>query len=182
MERPLRLLVYNHEYDVTRPVTITPSRNWGGQGALGCLLGFGALHRIPAPLEEPPQGPGETLFDLSSGADEKSALAAADASANMTSLPTGGDFLVPANMQFDKAGSPGPPSNTSARTKKHRTYQNASPTKGLDDYFAEGEAKSKEQDFAPAAKAGAVPPPPKAGGPPRGPPTKSPPAAEEATD
>ena len=39
----------------------------------------------------------------------------------------------------------------------------------MDAYFAEGEAKSKEQDFAPSPKKGAVaPPPPKAGEPPFG--------------
>src|SRR4051794_32553632 len=38
--RPLRLYVYNNEYDVTREVTIQPSREWGGEGALGCVLGY----------------------------------------------------------------------------------------------------------------------------------------------
>jgi len=39
----------------------------------------------------------------------------------------------------------------------------------MDDYFKEGEAKSREQDFAPSrSKAGTpVAPPPKTGGPPR---------------
>lgn len=50
MNRPLRLYVYNNEYDVTRMVTITPAKGWGGEGALGCILGYGALHRVPAPL------------------------------------------------------------------------------------------------------------------------------------
>ncbi|KAL7266631.1 hypothetical protein RUND412_010817 [Rhizina undulata] len=63
MDRPLRLYVYNHEYDITRPLTITPRRNWGGDGALGCVLGFGALHRLPAALTESPPAPGETIFD-----------------------------------------------------------------------------------------------------------------------
>jgi len=61
--RPLRLWVYNNEYDVTREVSIQPSRDWGGEGALGCVLGYGALHRLPAPLSEPVSGPGETMFD-----------------------------------------------------------------------------------------------------------------------
>ncbi|EDU45821.1 golgi reassembly stacking protein 1 [Pyrenophora tritici-repentis Pt-1C-BFP] len=52
LNRPLRLYVYNHEYNVTRPVTITPTRTWGGEGALGCVLGFGALHRIPPRAEQ----------------------------------------------------------------------------------------------------------------------------------
>ncbi|KAI5818415.1 GRASP55/65 family protein [Pyronema omphalodes] len=65
MDRPLRLFVYNHEYDCCRELHITPTRSWGGEGALGCVLGYGALHRIPAPLSEPVQGPGETLFSNS---------------------------------------------------------------------------------------------------------------------
>jgi hypothetical protein len=62
LDRQLLLYVYNHEYDVTRELYITPTRSWGGSGALGCVLGYGALHRIPAPLHEPVQAPGETLF------------------------------------------------------------------------------------------------------------------------
>ena len=60
---PISLYVYNNEYNVTRSLTITPARNWGGEGMLGCVLGYGALHRIPAPLDEPVQAPGEMLFD-----------------------------------------------------------------------------------------------------------------------
>lgn len=63
--RPLRLWVYNHEYDVAREVEVVPSREWGGEGALGCVLGYGALHRLPAPLSEPIHAPGETMFDYS---------------------------------------------------------------------------------------------------------------------
>ncbi|KAK7744826.1 hypothetical protein SLS62_009988 [Diatrype stigma] len=65
--RPLRLWVYNHEYDVAREVVVTPSREWGGEGALGCVLGYGALHRLPAPLSEPVHAPGETMFDGDGG-------------------------------------------------------------------------------------------------------------------
>ena len=34
-----------------RPVTVIPNENWGGEGSLGCGIGFGYLHRIP-PAEE----------------------------------------------------------------------------------------------------------------------------------
>ena len=71
LSRCLRLWVYNHEYGVTRVVSITPERGWGGEGALGCVLGFGALHRVPAPLDEPPDAPGETVFDEMGGAGHK---------------------------------------------------------------------------------------------------------------
>ncbi|KAI0107492.1 GRASP55/65 PDZ-like domain-containing protein [Nemania sp. FL0031] len=65
--RPLRLWVYNNEYDVTRELEVVPSREWGGEGALGCEFGFGALHRLPAPLNEPISAPGETMFDGGDG-------------------------------------------------------------------------------------------------------------------
>jgi hypothetical protein len=57
---PLELYVYNHDYDVVRPVTITPTDNWGGVGFLGAGVGYGFLHRIPvASFHEP----GAVLFD-----------------------------------------------------------------------------------------------------------------------
>lgn len=45
--KPLKLYVYNTESDSCREVTITPNNQWGGEGSLGCGIGFGYLHRIP---------------------------------------------------------------------------------------------------------------------------------------
>eukprot|EP00051_Salpingoeca_urceolata_P013674 m.172612 g.172612 ORF g.172612 m.172612 type:complete len:374 (-) comp17860_c0_seq1:277-1398(-) len=45
--KPLRLYVYNAEDDRCRDVTITPNDAWGGDGSLGCGIGYGYLHRIP---------------------------------------------------------------------------------------------------------------------------------------
>ncbi|KAF7385713.1 hypothetical protein HZH66_011555 [Vespula vulgaris] len=45
--RPLKLYVYNMKDDSCREVTITPNNTWGGQGSLGCGIGYGYLHRIP---------------------------------------------------------------------------------------------------------------------------------------
>ncbi|XP_070519546.1 Golgi reassembly-stacking protein 2 isoform X2 [Cardiocondyla obscurior] len=45
--RPLKLYVYNIKDDSCREVTITPNNNWGGEGSLGCGIGYGYLHRIP---------------------------------------------------------------------------------------------------------------------------------------
>jgi len=174
LNRPLRLYVYNHEYNVTRPVTITPTRTWGGEGALGCVLGFGALHRIPAGLDEPPPAPGETFFSAGDSAsfDEKRPLTGSmDLPAQSQGAPT--ELFVPANMALP---SKSPPAQSTAPPpkKKGRAHHVVSPAGsggggGLDDYFKEGEQKSMEQDYAPK-KASAVPPPPKVGGPPRGPP------------
>lgn len=176
LDRPLRLIVYNHEYDVTRPVTITPSRGWGGEGALGCVLGFGALHRIPPSLEEPPQAPGETLFssdNATTSFDEKRPLSTGPGTP-MQGAPT--ELFVPANMALPSR-SPPPPQGNAPPRKKGRAHHVASPAGGggggLDDYFKEGEEKSLAEDNAPKSKTGGVPPPPKAGGPPRGAPPKS---------
>lgn len=181
MQRPLRLFVYNHEYNVTRPVTITPSRNWGGEGALGCVLGFGALHRIPAPLEEPPHGPGETLFE--SALDEKRLLSSSSTPVSSIQPTSAPEFLVPANMPF-QSKSPPPPTGGAGKAKKARAHHvYAAPTAELDDYFKEGEQKSREQDHAPSTESGSVPPPPKIGGPPRagGPPKTGTPVQKDET-
>ncbi|CAG8457672.1 10711_t:CDS:2 [Paraglomus brasilianum] len=45
--RPLHLYVYNADRDVCREVIIVPNHEWGGEGSLGCGVGYGYLHRIP---------------------------------------------------------------------------------------------------------------------------------------
>lgn len=169
MDQPLRLYVYNHEYDVTRMVTITPAKNWGGDGALGCVLGFGALHRVPAPLTEPAHGPGETLFE----SGNEYSLPQPDLVTSSNQPPAeaqgGQDFLVPANMSVPSTspppptGSGGPP--PAGKAKKQRAHHPV-PAAGLDDYFAEGEQKSRELDGGTSPRpSGSLPPPPKAGPP-----------------
>ncbi|XP_020846604.1 Golgi reassembly-stacking protein 2 [Phascolarctos cinereus] len=51
--KPLKLYVYNTDTDNCREVIITPNSSWGGEGSLGCGIGYGYLHRIPTrPFEE----------------------------------------------------------------------------------------------------------------------------------
>lgn len=45
--RSLKLYVYNVNDDTCREVSITPNHTWGGEGSLGCGVGYGYLHRIP---------------------------------------------------------------------------------------------------------------------------------------
>ncbi|XP_043922882.1 Golgi reassembly-stacking protein 1 [Protopterus annectens] len=45
--KPVKLMVYNTETDYCREVTVTPNGAWGGEGSLGCGIGYGYLHRIP---------------------------------------------------------------------------------------------------------------------------------------
>jgi len=181
LNRPLRLFVYNHEYNVTRPVTITPSRGWGGEGALGCVLGFGALHRIPPPLEEPPAAPGETLFSTDSASfDEKRPVSS---SSSLPPPPVGAptELFVPANMALPSKSPPpqgGAAPPRKGKQRAHHAHVSPSGGGGLDDYFKEGEEKSAKEDYAPT-KGSSVPPPPKMGGPPRGPPKSATPVPSE---
>lgn len=58
--RHIALYVYNSDYDHTREVVIVPNRHWGGEGLLGCGIGYGLLRtcsttntdRIPKPAQQ----------------------------------------------------------------------------------------------------------------------------------
>ncbi|KAL8931824.1 MAG: hypothetical protein Q9216_007058 [Gyalolechia sp. 2 TL-2023] len=166
--RSLRLYVYNHEYAVTRLVTLTPSRTWGGSGALGCVLGFGALHRLPVPMTEPIAGPGETLFETARFSNEEHRPSSTQPQSNSpstypppSSATQSSDMLIPASI-----AAPPPPSATlptgagppKGAARKPRNVAASNMT--FDEYFREGEQKSKEEDFAPSSKNVAPPPPP----------------------
>ncbi|MEE6467366.1 hypothetical protein FKM82_007216 [Ascaphus truei] len=53
--RPLKMLVYNTDTDSCRDVFVTPNGAWGGEGSLGCGIGYGYLHRIPLQPVLPPK-------------------------------------------------------------------------------------------------------------------------------
>ncbi|XP_063308786.1 Golgi reassembly-stacking protein 1 isoform X1 [Pelobates fuscus] len=53
--KPLKLLVYNTVTDSCREVFVTPNGAWGGEGSLGCGIGYGYLHRIPLQPATPPK-------------------------------------------------------------------------------------------------------------------------------
>lgn len=169
LDRTLILWVYNSEFDVVREVELVPTRGWGGEGALGAELGYGALHRLPVGLGEEVEGPGEVVFETRE--DDSSAPMLVDPSnpnlgtINVAAAGSGGHFLVPANMD-----SPPPVSSASNGTKAAsggrrggKSRHTASPGRGIDEYFAEGEQKSKEQDYAPSRHGAPLPPPPKVG-------------------
>lgn len=157
---------------MTRELTITPRRNWGGGGALGCMLGFGALHWLPAPLTEPPHAPGETLFDSNQPSFQfpptEPALMRPDSAHRPSSIPppqSYSNFVIP-QQQIP----PPPPKATATRGKFRHTQRNIS---AMDAYMREGEQKSQEVDFPnrssspggrntpPPPPRGSVPPPPR---------------------
>lgn len=55
--KALKLLVYSTQTDACREVMVTPNGAWGGEGSLGCGIGFGYLHRIPAQPDVSPPAP-----------------------------------------------------------------------------------------------------------------------------
>uniref|UniRef100_A0A1A7Y5Z4 Golgi reassembly stacking protein 2, 55kDa n=2 Tax=Iconisemion striatum TaxID=60296 RepID=A0A1A7Y5Z4_9TELE len=64
--KDLKLYVYGTDTDNCREVVITPNSDWGGEGSLGCGIGYGYLHRIPTQL------PTEKTFELPAHAEASS--------------------------------------------------------------------------------------------------------------
>ncbi|KAJ5220932.1 uncharacterized protein N7469_009819 [Penicillium citrinum] len=165
LDRTLVLWVYNSEFDVIREVELVPTRGWGGEGAVGAELGFGALHRLPVGLGEEVEGPGELVFETR---EDGSSTTLPEASSTGPQYGTPGQFLVPANMASppplaSQTSVTSPPDARSSSSRRGKTRPSVSPNRAFDDYFAEGEQKSREQDYAPSRKGTPLPPPPKAG-------------------
>lgn len=183
LDRTLVLWVYNSEFDVVREVELVPTRGWGGMGALGAELGYGALHRLPVGLGEEVEGPGEVVFET-----REDGISAPISGPNGAGAGLGatGNYLVPANMAVppplaSQNRVTSPSESRSPASRRGRPRAGASPNRAFDDYFAEGEQKSKEQDFAPSRKGTPLPPPPKAGVSP-GESASGAPAAEQVED
>ncbi|KAM4689228.1 Golgi reassembly-stacking protein 1 [Discoglossus pictus] len=68
--KPLKLLVYNTDTDACREVFVTPNGAWGGEGSLGCGIGYGYLHRIPSKPVTPDRNP-EKITPSPSPPEEK---------------------------------------------------------------------------------------------------------------
>lgn len=163
LDRTLILWVYNSEFDVVREVELVPTRNWGGEGAVGAELGYGALHQLPIGLGEEVEGPGEVVFETRGDASSGTAPEGGVDAGYPAGAPA--NFLIPANMTaappLASHTRPSPSPDNRSSSNRRGKPRHAAPT-SFDDYFAEGEQKSREQDFAPARKS-PLPPPPKAG-------------------
>ena len=164
LNRSLVLWVYNSEFDVVREVELVPRRGWGGEGALGAVLGFGALHRLPVGLGEEVQAPGENMFDADRKSLENGQL---DYSAN-SFQPAPAPALTPPPMINPNIAPPplmnpnAPPPSTSNPTRGRKAKHHGA-LAGFDDIFAEGAKKSAEQDQVPSRKGTPLAPPPKVG-------------------
>lgn len=111
--KPLKLYVYNSETDSCREVTITPNSGWGGEGSLGCGIGYGYLHRIPKrqfpssgsvqiPMQAPNAAPTDGFSEVSLGNSP------AGVTQGMTNLSINtGTPTIPVIPPVSKGGAPG---------------------------------------------------------------------------
>ncbi|KAG2734107.1 hypothetical protein G9P44_003632 [Scheffersomyces stipitis] len=164
---PITLYVYNHDYDILRPVTVNLSRSWGtgqNKGILGCDVGYGLLHRIPEVIGkfENNEFTDDVLFENEQNVayqfSEKSPTGPPEATSLPSAPPPTAGSFIPSTV------SSAPPRSTAAKKKKH-PVANTAALGGLSDYMNEELAKSKVLDSQ--ARTGASsdslpPPPPKA--------------------
>lgn len=114
----LKLYVYNTDTDNCREVVITPNCDWGGEGSIGCGIGYGYLHRIPTlPFSEgkkvssPAQGPGEPAAPPKDGFTEVHLSAVSPACS-----PGGAVQPGPAPVAVSSAHSAQPPALSAFQT------------------------------------------------------------------
>ncbi len=167
--RPLRLYVYNNEYNVTREVTIQPSRDWGGEGALGCVLG---LRRAAPPAAAAERARVRARRDhVRRRVGEDGRLRGGGGGSTSASTCNGRPACRGASGRCRRVLGPradgrrrggGPVAGAPHRGKKKDRHAH-SPNRLMDDYFKEEEKKSKELDNAPSGRHTPVAPPPKAG-------------------
>ncbi|KAF9013430.1 GRASP55/65 PDZ-like domain-containing protein [Cyathus striatus] len=84
--KSLRVYVYSYDFDTLREVVLIPNRDWGGEGLLGCIFGFGLLHRIPPQPDD--RDPNAIPPELEQGDEYESQ-----------------ELFVPADIDEDQVGS-----------------------------------------------------------------------------
>ncbi|PSK78682.1 hypothetical protein CJJ07_001454 [Candidozyma auris] len=162
---PIQLYVYNHDYDVLRPVTVHLSREWSKgtvKGILGCDVGYGWLHRIPGVVGKfDNMEPIDDLIfendaDYSYKLQQESTEQQHPRSLSQQSTePKGPPPSLPTAQPLGPPSAPAPPK--SARKKKHT---NPSANIDLTSFMNEELDKSKASDVQFGEVAEATPPPP----------------------
>lgn len=166
---PITLYVYNHDYDVLRPVTVNLTRAWGNgqnRGILGCDVGYGLLHRVPEVVGKFDL---ETIVDDVLFEDELAVGYRLDQPQGTfqqqqqqpyltsESPETSGQLFTP--MAAGSTPAP-PPPRAGAAKKKKASRPNA--MNDLSEYMNEELQKSKETDLQgqPKTSDSSSPPPP----------------------
>lgn len=161
---PITLYVYNHDYDILRPVTVNLNRSWGqgqNRGILGCDVGYGLLHRIPEVVGKFDNGTviEDVLFE---NQQEFSYAPSAAGAANESFTPTHAPPPPVAHATSGATDSLTAPPPRSAATRKLKHVP--ADLSGLNDYMNEELENSKKLDSN--IKTGSnstLPPPPPSG-------------------
>ncbi|KAF9410689.1 Golgi reassembly-stacking protein 2 [Podila epigama] len=94
---PLRLHVYNTQTDHVREIVIVPHEGWGGEGLLGCDVGYGYLHRLPREGSTlPHEAPAPRTMSLPYPEAQEHSF---DGPSNRSTLPAS---FQPGHMSFDQ--------------------------------------------------------------------------------
>jgi len=123
------------------------------------VLGYGALHRLPAPLIEPLNSPGEAMFDAATMHSHPQQAPPFLPVPSMS--PNNQDFVPtqvmasshevdqPAPPMFDPSQAPHSVSNkkTASRFKSRPGFSQMQSTDFMDTYMQEEETKSKANDY-----------------------------------
>ena len=166
---PITLYVYNHDYDILRPVTVNLSRSWGtgqNKGILGCDVGYGLLHRIPEVVGKFQSDSivDDVLFENNQnvGFQPQQSLPPQHSTYVPPSPENSQENYINTAPPLPTIGSVPPPPRGAARKKKHVVDKSA--VEGLDDYMNEELEKSKKLDVttkpSSASSSDNVPPPP----------------------
>uniref|UniRef100_A0A0K8TP05 Putative golgi reassembly stacking protein 2 grasp2 n=1 Tax=Tabanus bromius TaxID=304241 RepID=A0A0K8TP05_TABBR len=110
----LKMFVYNVEDDTCREVTLQPNSKWGGEGSLGCGIGYGYLHRIPIrAIPEEIKGILKSPNVIEPPNETKTSATAAPAAANTTSVNPAFPYVPPLTNTFTTQVAGVSPSTTS---------------------------------------------------------------------
>lgn len=162
---PITLYVYNHDYDILRPVTVNLSRSWGtgyNRGILGCDVGYGLLHRIPEVVGKFDNNSivDDILFENSQnlGYQQQQSLSPQHSSY----IPESAENTQENNIINSPPPVMGAGARPRASTRKKKHVAAKDTFEGLDDYMNEELEKSKKLDVAsqPQNASGTPPPPP----------------------
>lgn len=113
--QPLKIYVYNIDDDACREVTIKPNSQWGGEGALGCGIGYGYLHRIPVQS-------GSVTKPLQPTIPTPAVAAATNLSATVVTSPTATTPLIAPTLPYV------PPLTTFSLTTNSQPVESAKET------------------------------------------------------
>ncbi|KAF9988137.1 hypothetical protein BGZ65_011850 [Modicella reniformis] len=102
----LPLHVYNVDTNQVREVIIVPSEEWGGEGLLGCNVGYGYLHRLPKIATTHPDAKG-SLAELYEERDQDGSVATEEPHATDPFSPEAhGGILAPVVEHAENTNEP----------------------------------------------------------------------------